>query len=396
MALAPSPVAGPFAGLVVVDLTHVLSGPYCTMLLAELGARVIKIEAPAEGDVARRLGPFIDGRSAYFMTFNRGKESLALDLKNGSDRSVFERLLDVADVLVENFTPGVMDRLGYGWEALHARHPRLVYAAVSGFGRTGPLAGRKANDLIAQAMGGLMSVTGHPGGPPTRAGTAIGDMAAGVFAAYAVAAALYDREHSGCGRLIDVSMLDCQVALLEHAIARYEATGESPGPMGSKHTSAAPFGVYDTADGHIALATAIDKDFRVLAASLGRPDLPDDPRFASMPKRAANAAALDEIVAPILARETTAHWLELFEEAEVRAAPIQTVEEILRHPQVRARNIVVTADDPVIGPFRMPGNPVKMPAFPDPPTRRPAPDLDADRARVLAELDDTNDRQDRG
>jgi len=217
-------VRGPLSGITVVDLTRVLAGPFCTMVLSDLGARVIKVERPGSGDDSRHIGPFVNGRSVYFSSLNRGKESIALDLAAAGDRAVFEALLERADVLVENFRPGAMERLGLGWEQLHARHPRLIYAAASGFGRTGPYRGRAAYDMVVQGMGGIMSVTGHPGSPPTRVGTSIGDIAAGLFTAIGVNAALYHRERTGEGQLIDVAMLDCQVAILENAIARPPAT----------------------------------------------------------------------------------------------------------------------------------------------------------------------------
>lgn len=384
--MRPSDVQGPLTGTVVVDFTHVLSGPFCTMLLADLGARVIKVEMPGKGDVSRQLGPFVGEKSAYFATFNRGKESVVFDLTLEQDRSVFGRLLEKTDVLVENFTPGVMDRLGFGWERLHGEYPRLIYAAISGFGRTGPLKNRKANDLVAQAMGGIMSVTGPEGGPPTRVGTGMGDMAAGIFAAVGICAALYHRELTGDGTLVDVSMMDCQVALLEHHIARWFLSGEVPAPMGNRHPSAAPFGVYKTADGHIALSTAIDKDFAVLAEIFGRPDLPTDPRFASISLRARHFEALDEVLVPIIRTKTTAHWLQAIEDAGLRAAPILDVKEIVNHPQTKARNMVVRTSDPATGELIMQGNPIKMPAFPDPDTRAPAPDLGADTGKVRKEL----------
>jgi CoA:oxalate CoA-transferase len=238
---------GPLAGILVVDLTRVLAGPFCTLVLADLGARVVKVESP-DGDDARRIGPFVAGRSAYFASLNRGKQSIALDLRAEADRSVFEALVARADVLVENFRPGVMKRLGYGWEALHVRHPRLVAASVSGFGQTGPYAARPAYDVVVQGMGGIMSLTGHPGAPPTRVGTSSGDITAGLFAAIGIQAALVERARSGEGRFVDVAMLDCQVATLENAIARYQATGQVPGPLGSRHPSIAPFQALATRD----------------------------------------------------------------------------------------------------------------------------------------------------
>jgi CoA:oxalate CoA-transferase len=387
MALRPSQVQGPLNGVVVVDLTHVLSGPYGTMLLAEMGARVIKVEGPGKEDVARQLGPFVNGRSAYFATMNRGKEAVCLDLKAPEDRRVLERILSGSDILIENFTPGVMDRLGLGWEALHERYPRLIYAAISGFGRTGPLSGRKSNDLVAQAMGGVMSLTGPKGGPAVRVGTSMADMTSGLFAVTGICAALYHREQTGQGLLIDVSMVDGQISLLEHNIARYVHTGRSPAPMGNKHPSVAPFGAYDTADGRLIVATAIDKDFKVLAEVLGRPDLLDDPRFRDLPARAANQDDLDAELAGVLRSRTTESWLHRFQGKGLRVAPINNVEAVVNHPQTRARRMVVTTTDPVKGEVKMPGNPIKMSAFPDPVTRPPAPDVGEHTDQIKSELD---------
>ncbi|MBW1788141.1 MAG: CoA transferase [Deltaproteobacteria bacterium] len=386
MTLKPSSVKGPLNGITVIDLTHVLSGPYCTMLLAELGARVIKVEEPEKGDVARQVGPFINGKSAYFATINRGKEGMALDLKQANDRSIFERLLEEADVLVENFTTGVMEKLGYAWEELHARYPGLVFASISGFGRNGPLAETKSNDLIAQSMGGVMSVTGPPGGPPTRVGVAMADMGAGIFAATGIISALYHRSQTGEATRVDISMMDGQVALLEHQMARCAVSGEAPKPMGNKHSSLAPFDVYETADGQFAIAAAGDKNFMEFAAAIDRPDLAKDARFSSIPDRVANTQALDAEIEPIIRSRSTSHWLEVLGGGELRIAPVLNVAEVMDHSQTRARNMVVTADDPDMGELKMPGNPIKITQFPDPLTRKPAPDLGRDTEAVKAEL----------
>jgi CoA:oxalate CoA-transferase len=379
---------GPLAGTLVIDLTRVLAGPYCTMLLSDLGARVIKIEKPRVGDDARHIGPFVGDRSAYFLSLNRGKESVALDLRDPSDRDLFERLLARADVLVENFRPGAMARLGYGWDALHARFPRLVYAAISGFGQTGPLATRPAYDLVVQAMGGIMSITGQPGAPPTRVGTSIGDIAAGLFGALGISSALHHRERTGAATLVDVAMLDCQVAMLENAIARYAATGEVPAPIGSRHPSITPFEAFPTADGHLVVAAGNDVLFRRLAATLALPELADDARFATNEARCQNRDALHERLSQRLRTQPTAAWTATLEAAGVPCGPIQDVAQVLAHPQVRARNMVVGVGDPAQGtPFPVAGSPIKSSAFDDPTTRPAAPALDADRERILAWLD---------
>jgi CoA:oxalate CoA-transferase len=378
-------IEGMLSGVTIVDLTRVLAGPYCTMILADLGARVIKVETPG-GDDSRHIGPFIGGKSAYFMSLNRGKESIALDLKAAEDREIFERLLETADVLAENFRPGTMERLGYSWEILHARYPRLIYAATSGFGTTGPYSPRPAYDIVVQAMGGVMSLTGHPGDPPTRVGTSIGDITAGLFTAIGISSALYGRQQSGEGIMIDVAMLDCQVAILENAIARYASTGEVPGPIGSRHPSITPFEAFATQDGHLVIAVGNDPLFGRFCEVIGRPDLAADPRFATNPLRCDHNAELKPELEAALASRPTAAWLQAFEAEGIPCGPIQDVAQVLADPQVAARNMIVTADDPAVGPLRMAGNPIKTSAYADPPTRPPAPELDADRARIVGGL----------
>jgi CoA:oxalate CoA-transferase len=380
-------VPGPLAGILVVDVTRVLAGPYCTMVLADLGARVIKVEAPARGDDARQIGPFIGGKSAYFMSLNRGKESIALDLKDAGDRAVFERLLARADVLAENFRPGVMERLGYGWEDVHRRFPRLVVASTSGFGQTGPYADRPAYDIVVQAMGGVMSLTGHPGGPPTRVGTSIGDITAGLFTAIGIQAALIERERSGEGMQVDVAMLDSQVAILENAIARYAATGEVPGPMGSRHPSIAPFEALATSDGHIVVAAGNDALFAALCETVGRPELAGDPRFASNELRRRNLDALGEALEGAFSAHTSEHWIAALQRAGVPCGPLNDVARVAVDPHIAARNMILTLGDAATGEVKMAGNPIKLSGHADPDTRSPAPELDGDRARILAELE---------
>jgi CoA:oxalate CoA-transferase len=377
---------GPLSGIRIVDLTRVLAGPYCTMVLADLGAQVIKVEAPDTGDDARHIGPFVAGHSAYFASLNRGKQSIALDLKQARDREIFEKLVARADVLVENFRPGAMERLGYGFEKLHARHPRLVMASTSGFGQTGPYAGRPAYDIVVQAMGGIMSLTGHPGAAPARVGTSIGDIAAGLFTAIGIQAALLDRVRTGRGRHVDVSMLDCQVAILENAIARCSATGEVPGPLGTRHPSITPFQALRTRDGHLVVAAGNDALFAKLCRVLGCEPLAGDPRFASNELRTRHHEALAALLESELAKADTAAWLERLLAAGIPCGPLQDVEEVLADPQVAARNMVVTAE--LAGALRlaMAGNPIKLSGVADPPVRDAAPALDADRAAILAEL----------
>ena len=377
--------SGPLAGITVVDMTRVLAGPYCTMVLSDLGARIIKVEPPG-GDDARAYGPWVDGLSAYFMSLNRGKESIVLDLKDAGDKAILEDLLEHADVLVENFRPDTMTRLGFGYEAVSERHPRLIYAACSGFGQTGPDSQRPAYDMVVQGMGGIMSLTGHEGGEPTRVGTAIGDITAGMFTAIGINAALYERECSGRGQFIDIAMLDCQVAILENAIARYFTTGETPGPSGARHPAIAPFECYRSGDGHIIMAAGNDALFVRLCEALDMARLPSNPLFSTNPLRMQHVEALKVELEAVLTTDTTEHWLAKLEAAGVPCGPLNTVAHTVSHRQVLARNMVVGIDDPKAGPLRIAGNPIKMPAHPDPESRGAVPELDGDRARILAQF----------
>jgi CoA:oxalate CoA-transferase len=378
-------VAGPLSGLIVLDLTRVLAGPYCTMVLSDLGARIIKVEPP-EGDDSRRYGPFIEGISGYFTAFNRGKESIVIDLKNESDRAVFDRLLAKADVLVENYRPGTMEKLGYGWESLHGKYPRLIYAAASGFGHSGPYSSRPAYDMVVQAMGGIMSVTGHPGGPPTRVGSSIGDISAGLFTTIGIISALYDRRRTDAGMKVDVAMLDCQVAILENAITRYFATGHSPGPLGARHASIAPFAAFAAADGHLVVAAGTDALFVKLTQALGKPELAQDLRYVTNAKRSDHVDDLTADLESLLMEKPIAHWLDVLGKAGIPCGPINNVGQVLADPQVLARNMVVALDDPAMTGLRLAGNPVKLSGYDDPATRGAAPSLDADRRRILEDF----------
>ena len=379
-------VKGPLSGVMVVDVSRILAGPYCTLLMAELGARVIKVEPPEKGDDAREYGPFLEGKSAYFMSINRGKQSIALNLKDAADKRIFERLLERGDVLVENFRPGTMEKLGYGWEELHRRYPRLIYAAASGFGHSGPFSHYPAYDMVVQGLGGIMSITGHPGQPPVRIGMSIGDIGAGLYTAVAVNAALMHRERTGEATKVDIAMFDCQLALLENAILRYTTSGQVPGPMGARHPSITPFQAFATADGYMIIAAGNDGLYRKLCDALARPELASDPRFLTNDLRARNGDELRALIEPLLLSKPTAAWIKLLDAAGVPCGPINNVAQALAHPQVAARNMLVELDDPKAGRVRLAGNPMKMSAFADPRTRDPAPDLDADRAAILREL----------
>ena len=377
---------GPLSGMTIIDLSRILAGPYCTLLLAELGARVIKVEPPLQGDDARQYGPFRNGKSAYFVSVNRGKESIALDLKSPDGREIFERLLDKADALVENFRPGTMEKLGYGWDSLHQRYPRLVYAASSGFGHSGPYSHYPAYDMVVQGLGGIMSITGHPGMPLTRVGTSVGDLAGGLYTAVALNAALLHRERTGEATKVDVALFDCQLALLENAIMRYTTTGEIPGPMGARHPSITPFEAFATRDGNIIIAAGNDGLFVKLANALGRGDLVENRLFKTNPLRNEHQEALKAEIEGVLCGADTDHWIAVLEAAGVPCGPVNNIAQALAHPQTEARNMLVSVGDPVTGTLKLAGNPMKLSAFADPPTRSAAPDLDADRDKILREL----------
>lgn len=378
----PRLLPGPLGSIVILDLSRILAGPYCTLLLHELGARVIKVEPPA-GDDSRAYGPFKDGESLYFAAINRGKESISLDLKQADDLAILHRLLAGADVLVENFRPGTMEKLGLGWEALKARYPRLIYAAASGFGHTGPEAKKPAYDMIVQGLGGIMSVTGHPGAQPARIGVSVGDLGAGIYTALGIASALFHRERTGEATKVDVSMLDCQLSLMENPAMRYMATGVVPGPMGGRHATITPFAIFQTADKPIVIAAGNDGLFRKLCAALGQPGWAAEPRFATNDLRQRLAGELAVMLEGVLTKNQASHWLAVLEGAGVPAGPINTVAEALAHPQVAPRHMVVEA-----GGVRMVGNPVKIEPFAaqDDGARSPAPLLDGDRERLLEEF----------
>jgi len=382
---APDP--RPLAGITVVDLTRILAGPYCTLVLANLGARVIKVEQPGFGDFARGIGPFVGGKSLYFAALNYDKESIALDLKREADRALFDELLGAADVLVENFRPGAMARLGYAWDTVHARWPRLVYGAASGFGQTGPLRTRPAYDMVVQAMGGVLSLTGPRGGPPARVGISIGDIAAGLFLAVGIQSALVKRARTGEGSHVDVAMLDCQLAILENALTAHLATGVVPGPLGTRHPNIAPFQVFEAGDGQrLVICAGHDDVFERVCAALGAPRLAADPRFRTTDSRRTHVDALETELVTLLRARSAAEWLRILGEANVPCAPVNTVADAVRMPQVAARHMVVEIDDPKIGRLGVAGNPIKMSGVPERESRRPPPELDGDRATILARL----------
>ena len=377
---------GPLKDLLVVDLTRVLVGPYCTMILSDLGARVIKIEAPEIGDDSRGFGPFIEDYSAYFMSLNRGKESIALNLKNENDKKIFEKILAKADILVENFKPGTLEKWGFGWNEVSKKYPKLIYASASGFGQTGPLKELPAYDMVVQGMGGLMSVTGHPNSEPTRVGTSIGDITAGLFTAIGINAALYDRQKTGKGAFIDVSMLDCQIAILENAIARYLSKNEIPEPMGSRHPSIAPFEAFKTKDSFLIIAAGNDKLFKSLCEVLEVPNIATDEMYKTNSLRSQNIDKLKLIIEDKLQHKNTDEWIKVMENLKIPCGPIFNIKQAVENPQIKERNMIVKSFHKKIGEFKSAGNPIKMSTYKDEKTRGDIPDLDEHRDKILKEF----------
>ncbi|HXI86493.1 MAG TPA: CoA transferase [Parvularculaceae bacterium] len=377
---------GPLAGVRILDLSRVLAGPYCTTLLFELGAEVLKIEQPPHGDDTRAFPPFQNGESVYFASINRGKRSLALNLKDDGDRRVFEELLARADVLLENFRPGTMKKLGYDYEAVKDRFPALIYASISGFGQTGPYRDLPAYDLIIEALGGMISINGEEGSGGVRLGISLGDLAAGAFAALAVSSALYERRASGKGRYIDIAMLDVQTMLLESALVRQLASGDTQRPTGSRHPVITPFDVFCAKDGRIAIAAANDHLFNALCDAVGREAWKTDQRYDNMFVRYANHQALKADLEAALAARTVGEWVEVFRAAGVPAAPIHDMADVVKDPQLIARNMFVEVDDPEMGKLKMAGSAFKISGYEELATRPPAPNLDEARADILAEL----------
>lgn len=373
----------PLEDVVVLDFTRVLAGPYCTLTLADLGARVIKIEPP-EGDLSRHYGPFLSGVSAYFVSVNRGKRSVVIDLK---ELRGIELALDLAaksDVVVENFRPGVMDRMGLGYDAVKTRRGDIIYASLSGFGQTGPRVMEPAYDMVVQAMSGIVSITGHPGGPPARVGVSIADLAAGLFGAVSIVSALRRREVSGEGARIDVAMLDSLVALLENAIARYDVSGISPGPLGAAHPSIYPFDLFTTKDRPIAITVGSDAQFKKLAGMLGHPEWAADPRFSANPARCDNQSVLKALMEKSLSRLESGEWLKILAEGEIPAGPYNDIEAMTQDPQIVAREMIRNLPDPVAGLFRVAGSPMKI--ADDRHDNIPAPQLGEHTDAILGEL----------
>ena len=381
------PTTGPLQDIRVLDLTWVLSGPFCTATLADLGADVVKLERPPYGDVSRTTGPIVEGESGYFFSVNRGKRSISLDLREEEGKAIFLDLVREFDVLVENFTPGSMERLGLGWETLSEVNPRLIYAAISGYGRTGPLRSMPALDVIVQGAGGVMSVTGEPGRGPVRPGLSLGDITAGLYCTVGVLSAIHERDRSGRGQLVDISMLDCQVAIQENAFMRYHITGELPERLGTRHPTSVPFQAFETKDGHlvIALSWGVPNQWAYLCAELGVPEIIDDPRFHSSAARTRNHAELEPILQAKFLTKTTGEWLESLQKFEIPSGPLNNIEQVTKMPQIADREMLQPVPHKVFGDVLLTNTPVKLSATPGG-IRGTSPDMGQHSREVLAEV----------
>ena len=376
----------PLEGLRVVDLTENLAGPFCTMILADMGADVVKVERPGIGDESRRFPPFLDGESAGYLTLHRGKRSVLLDLKDARGREAFLRLVGRADVLGEAFRPGTLERLGLGPTTLRAAHPRLVVCSLSGYGQTGPYRERGGYDLIAQAMGGLMSVTGEPGRPPAKCGLPVTDMGCGMWAAIGILLALAAREKTGEGQWVDTSLFEAPLAWGSWHAARYFATGEVVGPLGSAHPSSAPYQAFQGADGGwFVLAAGVQHLWERLCKIVDRPDLVADPRFQTNADRVRHAKVIEAELEPVFRRRPAAEWVAACEAEGIPAGPVNRLDQAYADPQAQARQMVLELDHPTAGRHRVLGIPVKLSATPGR-VRGPAPLLGQHTEEVLREL----------
>jgi crotonobetainyl-CoA:carnitine CoA-transferase CaiB-like acyl-CoA transferase len=353
--------AGPLAGLTVLDLSRVLSGPYCTMQLGDMGARVIKIEHPDRGDDTRAWGPpWVDGESSYFLSINRNKESVALDFKTADGRALLDRLIARADVLVENFRPGTLARMGLDYATLAATSPRLIYASISGFGQTGPRSREAGYDAMVQAEGGLMSITGTPASSPVRLGVAISDIAAGMLTVQGILLALIARGTTGRGQHIDISMLDATAALLTYQAQRTLVTGVAPTRLGNRHASIAPYDTFETANGTLVLAVGNDDQWQRFCRMAGRDDLAGDARFTTNALRVRHYDVLAPVIAALIARDTLDHWLDRLRDAGVPAGAVRAIDAVMNDAQIIARDMVATIEHRSIGSLRVLGVPIKL------------------------------------
>ena len=377
-------MTGPLKGIKVLSFGSFLAGPFAGMLLADLGAEVIKIESPKKGDPARDNGPFIENLSSYFLSVNRGKKSITLNLRHERGKEIIEKLIQKVDILVENFRPGTMKKMGLAYEDVRDLNPALVYVSISGFGQFGPYAHEPAYEMVAQGMGGTLSITGEPDGSPVRVGYSIGDLGVALFAVNATLAALYEREQSGEGQHIDVAMLDSQVALCENACARYFATGEIPKPLGSRHPLLTPFQVFPTQTDEMVVIAFGDKEWKKLCEVIGRRDLLEDERFMTGADRTRNHKILEPILSQAFQTKARDEWLAILEEAGLISSPVNNIEQVVQDQHVLAREMVLEVEHPRLGKLHIVGTPMKFSRTPCQ-IKKAAPDLGEHTRNILTE-----------
>jgi CoA:oxalate CoA-transferase len=376
----------PIENIKILDLTRVLAGPYATMLMQEMGAEVIKVEIPEIGDDARHFGPFRNGKSTYFLSINRGKKSISINMKSKKGIEILLDLVKKVDIVTENFRPGTMEKLGLSYETLKKINPKIIYASTSGFGQTGPDSRKPAYDMLVQAMSGMMSVTGWEDRPPTRVGASIGDLGAGLFTVIGILAALHHRDKTGEGQQVDVAMLDCQLSLLENAIVRYQTDGKVPRPGGNQHPTITPFQVFKTKDNYLAVSIGNDAMWKTFCEAIEQVDLLNNSKFVNNRERTSNRNELMEVLEPLFLSKTNDQWCETLEKAGLPYSPVNTIDKIIEHPQVKARNMVVETDDKNGGTIRVAGNPVKMSSIPEESTRKPVPEIGEHNYEILGEM----------
>ncbi|MGE7635605.1 CaiB/BaiF CoA transferase family protein [Bacillus paramycoides] len=369
----------------VLDFTRVLAGPYCTMLLADMGAEVIKVEMPNRGDDTRHFGPFQNNESGYFMFLNRGKKSITLDLKNPESIQIVKQLVRESDVVVENFRPGVMKKLGLDYKSLKDVNPQLIYASISGFGQSGPYSKRPAYDLVAQAMGGLASITGHENNPPTRTGASLGDMSAALYAAYGIMVALFHRLQTNQGQFLDIAMMDTVFSLLESNVMRYTTENVVPERIGSRHPISSPFDIYKAKDGYVVIAIANDSLFYRLCTAMDRPDLITHEKFKIDPQRTKYERDLKEILEEWLQQYNVSQVVEQLNDFGIPCSPIMNIQEVCEDQHIKEREMLVEMEHPLAGKVKIVGNPVKLSETP-PVIKESSPLLGEHTADVLKEI----------
>ncbi|MEA1972807.1 MAG: CaiB/BaiF CoA-transferase family protein [Candidatus Cloacimonadota bacterium] len=386
-------MAKPLEGVKVLDLSRILAGPYCTMLLGELGAEIVKVEIPEKGDDSRHFGPFKNGQSVYFISINRGKKSITVNLKSEEGIKIIKDMVKHFDILIENFRPGTMEKLGIGYEVLKDINPRLIYAASSGFGHSGPDSKKPAYDMLMQAMGGMMSITGWEDAPPTRVGMSIGDIGTSLFTAIGINSALYQREKTGFGQKIDIAMLDCQVALLENAVVRYQVDGKPPTPVGNRHPTITPFQAFKAKDDYFVLPIGNDNLWVKFCNAVGKEELIADSQFVSNKARTENIDILIPILDKMFITKNVQEWLNILQAKGIPCGPINSIDKVMDYEQIIARNMIVEVDDEKAGITKIAGNAIKMTSIPENSNRNSAPKLGEHTQEILAEYLDYDEEK---